>query len=105
LRARGEDALHTGEIEMATAEDAEILALAKLDARVVVTLNADFYQLLALSGASVPSVIRVRIEGLRADKVVELLAEVQAACENDLNRGAVVSVTPESIRIRRLPLF
>ena len=65
LTNAGINTLHVGEIGMATAEDWEILARAHQEQRIVVTLDADFHTLLALSGAKSPSVIRLRIEGLR----------------------------------------
>ena len=66
------------------------------------TLDADFHKLLALSDAKQPSVIR--IEGLRAEEFSELLQTVLRHCTEDLQHGAMVSVTEDQIRIRRLPL-
>lgn len=40
LRSRGHDAVHTGEIGLATAEDAVILAIANQEGRVVFTSRA-----------------------------------------------------------------
>jgi predicted nuclease of predicted toxin-antitoxin system len=60
LRQAGIDAVHTGEIGYATAEDYEILARALNKGRVVITLDSDFHMLLAFSGAKLPSVVRVR---------------------------------------------
>ena len=69
----GIDTIHVAEIGFSTAEDREILAKAKEDNRVVVTLDADFHALLALSGAISPSVIRIRIERLKAEAMSNLL--------------------------------
>jgi len=104
LRQEGFDAVHTGEIDMARAEDAEILRRAETEGRVVVTLDADFHALLALSEAKHPSVIRIRIEGLRAREFAGLLRAVIAQCQPDLEAGAMVSVQEHQIRIRRLPI-
>jgi predicted nuclease of predicted toxin-antitoxin system len=60
------EAAHAGDMGLATASDAKILETALREGRVVVTLDADFHALLVLSGAAGPSVIRIRIEGLRA---------------------------------------
>lgn len=100
----GIEAVHVGGIGMAAAADAEILAFAKQHSRVVVTLDADFHTLLARSGAAVPSVIRVRIEGLRAARLARLLKDVLEICEEDLGKGAMISVTENAVRVRRLPL-
>jgi predicted nuclease of predicted toxin-antitoxin system len=104
LRQSGIDTLHVGEIAYATAEDEAILQLGRDEGRVIVTLDADFHALLARSNAGLPSVIRIRIEGLHADALVRLLQDVLTRCEEDLERGAVVTVQPAAIRIRRLPL-
>jgi predicted nuclease of predicted toxin-antitoxin system len=105
LREAGIDTVHVGEIGFSTAADADILAAAQRENRVVVTLDADFHSLLAHSGAAAPSVIRIRIEGLRADRLTELLRTVCAQCDVELEQGAVVTVQPGRIRIHRLPLL
>lgn len=105
LRDAGVDAVHTGEIGYATAEDAAILKRARQEGRVVVTLDADFHALLALSGASSPSVIRIRIERLRAEAVAELVQRILRDRIGELQAGAALTVQPSRIRFRRLPLL
>ena len=105
LRDTGIDAIHTGEIGYATAEDATIVELARQEERVVVTLDADFHALLALSGASSPSAIRIRIEGLRAEALAELLRTILADWSSELEKGAVLTVQPGRIRFRNLPML
>jgi len=56
----GFEAAHVGELGMATASDSDILAEAIRRRAVVVTLDADFHSILVRTGASMPSVIRVR---------------------------------------------
>ena len=100
----GIDTIHVGDIGRATAEDAEILQLAHDEQRVVVTLDAHFHTQLALSNATAPSVIRIRIEGLKGDALASLLQTVLAQCANDLNKGAAVTVQESRIRVRGLPI-
>lgn len=95
------EAVHVGELGLSTASDSRILDFASQQAMVVVTLDADFHALLALSGAKWPSVIRVRIEGLRGEELAALLINVLKVCSANLGRGAVVSVTENGVRIRR----
>lgn len=85
LRQAGIDTMHVGDVGHAGADDTVILQLARADDRVVVTLDADFHTLLALSGAANPSVIRIRIEGLRADALAKLLQLVISQCAADLS--------------------
>ena len=105
LRQLGYDAIHVGEIGFATAEDREILKHALQDQLIVVTLDADFHALLALSGAVLPSVIRIRIEGLRANDVTNLLGQVLQQWDEPLTLGAVLTIQSDKIRMRRLPLM
>jgi len=100
----GIDAIHVANIGFSAADDTDILQRAQEDERVVVTLDADFHALLALTEAISPSVIRIRIERLRAQALTNLLLTVIGECEEDLEQGAVVTVEPSRIRVRRLPL-
>lgn len=104
LRAEGLDAVHTGEIGLATATDAIILERSRQEDRVVVTLDADFHTLLALSGAEYPSVIRIRIQGLKAKDMMALILLVLSDWEETLLKGAALSVLSNRIRVHYLPL-
>ena len=75
-----------------------------VEGMVIVTLDADFHALLALAGATAPSVIRIRIEGLRGAELAQLLINVLQVGNDDLLQGAMVSVTEHGVRIRRLPV-
>ncbi|UBF29325.1 DUF5615 family PIN-like protein [Kovacikia minuta CCNUW1] len=105
LRDAGFDTIHVSEIGMSEAEDTEIIQRAKDEERVVGTLDADFHTLLALDAAISPSVIRIRIERLRAQAFTDLLLMVISECEAELSQGAAITVEPSRIRIRRLPLL
>jgi predicted nuclease of predicted toxin-antitoxin system len=105
LRELGLDAEHVGDCGLATADDRTILDRARQRGEIVVTLDADFHAQLALSGAAAPSVIRIRIEGLKAEQLATLLRAVVKQCGDDLKSGAMVSVTESGVRLRRLPLL
>jgi len=104
LRDGGVDAVHTGDCGLAEAADAVILDYAREEDRIVVTLNSDFHALMVLSDSIEPSVIRIRIEGLRGEALAELLRAVLKRCGDDLAAGALVSVGPWRTRVRRLPI-
>ena len=104
LRHAGFDAVHTGETGLAEAEDSEIIQRAVEESRVVVTLDADFHAQIALTQACQPSVIRIRLEGLRAEEFTALLQRVLRQCADDLKGGAMISVNDYQIRVRRLPV-
>jgi len=104
LQDAGIDAEHVGELGMSTAKDAEILEYSKNNKRTIITLDSDFHALLALGFEHVPSVVRVRIEGLKAIDYLPLIEIVLEQCEEDLKQGCVISVQEKQIRVRRLPI-
>ena len=63
LRGLGYDCTHVGEIGMGKAADEEILAWSLGKNAIVVTLDADFHTILAVSGASGPSNSRLPVSG------------------------------------------
>lgn len=104
LAAGGIAAEHVGDLGMSRASDEAILNAARQRQAVVVTLDADFHHLLAASRATSPSVVRLRIEGLKGDQLAAILAQVIAAVSAELDAGAVASVTTNRIRVRTLPI-
>ena len=104
LRGLGFECIHVGEIGMGKAADDEILAWSMEKNAIVVTLDADLHTILAVTGASGPSVIRLRIQGLGAQTVVELVQKVLAGFGLDLERGSLVTVKARKITCHRLPV-
>lgn len=89
---------------MSTASDEAILARARADGRVVVTLDADFHAGLALSGERAPAVIRLRDEKLRGEDVATIVLQVVQTDAAELAAGAVVTVRQGVARWRSLPM-
>jgi predicted nuclease of predicted toxin-antitoxin system len=104
LRATGMDVFHTREVGLATADDRDILIWCREQARILITLDADCHALLALSGATSPSVIRIRLEGLRDQALADLIRRIIDVTSDDLSHGSAVTVSATSIRVHRLPL-
>jgi predicted nuclease of predicted toxin-antitoxin system len=100
----GYGALHLSQLGDIEKEDAEILAQARLDTRVVLTNDLDFGDLLALSGESRPSVVIFRLQDMTADNVNRYLDDILARYSAALNEGVIVSVSERRIRIRKLPI-
>lgn len=104
LRGASVDVVHVGDVGLSRATDDEILEYAIQHNRVVVTLDADFHTILALQEASRPSVVRIRMEGLKGSELAMLLHNIDDAIAKAVAAGAAVSITRDNIRIRRLPL-
>ena len=102
LRSHGWDIVHVAEIGLSSAQDIEILLHAFDNGRVVVTLDADFHALLMVNKLSAPSVVRLRLEGLKGEELAVVLEKVLADISADLAIGSMVTVNRNTIRIHRL---
>ena len=104
LQDRGFAARHVADIGLERASDLDILQAARDEGECVVTLDADFHNHLAVSGADMPSVVRIRWEGLRSGDIAALIARVIQQAAIQLEQGAMVTVTERRIRVHRLPV-
>ena len=82
------DTLHVGDIGMASASDPVILNHALAHGRTIVTLDADFHSFLALHELKAPSVIRIRIEGLKGSDLASIIMRVARQFGAELEAGA-----------------
>jgi predicted nuclease of predicted toxin-antitoxin system len=98
-------AIHVSELGMGESTDEEILATARTLGRVVCTLDSDFHALMALAGASSPSVILIRMQHLKGPAMATLLLRVLARAGLEIGSGALVTATEIGLRIRRLPVL
>ena len=98
------ESVHVGDIGMVAATDLEIIQKASQESLIVVTLDSDFHTILAASGDYKPSVIRIRMEGLKADKLAAIINSVIDSVSDELKTGVAISVTEKGIRVRQLPL-
>ena len=87
LAAVGILAEHVADLGLSAVDDEAILAAARQSNAIVVTFDADFHQLLAVSCATSPSVIRIRIERLKGHQVAAILGQVISTAGVELTRG------------------
>lgn len=104
LRREGWDIVRVSSVLPATSSDAEILALAREQDRVIITQDLDFSTLLALGGFTRPSVITLRLGNTDPAMVTARLRTVMAQIVQALDKGSAVTVDDTSVRIRLLPI-
>lgn len=104
LRAAGFTCEHAGELGLSRAEDPRILEAARERNAIVVTLDADFHAILAVSLAAGPSVIRFRIQGLNGGAVARLVVDVAGQFAAELQRGCLLTVKPRKVTCHKLPV-
>lgn len=103
LRRAGHDVLHVRDVGKSRATDAEIIELALEQGRVIVSADTDFGTLLTLHELTQPSFILLRGDIERKpDAQASVLIRELPDLENDLMRGAIVVITRDRIRVRRL---
>lgn len=105
LSAAGFDAVHVADLGLVTATDDEIFDRAAEHGLVVVTADSDFGALLAMRRATSPSVVHLRhVAELVAEEHLQLLVANLPPIADDLDRGAIVSLSPTRLAVRDLPL-
>ena len=104
LRSQGYEIVRSTDLLPATAPDIEILELAKIENRVVLTQDLDFSMLVALSGYDKPSLITLRLSSAKPDIVSQRLLEVLPALQQDLVEGSAITIDDETVRVRKLPI-
>jgi predicted nuclease of predicted toxin-antitoxin system len=105
LAEAGHDAVHVTSVGLGSTDDAVILEAAADARQVVLTADADFSTMLALQNHRRPSVLMLRSsDHLTPDEQADLVLRTLEQVGDELEDGAVASVTPERIRIRTLPI-
>ena len=101
LTAAGHEATHWSAVGAGDAADRELMAHATAESMVILTQDLDFGTLLALGGATTPSVIQFRAQAVLPGQ--QLLAAIEAAAQH-LTSGALVTVDPQAHRLTLLPI-
>ena len=104
LRKNGHDAVHLAEQGLNRMADGDILKKALQESRILLTHDLDFGELLAANSGNLPSVIVFRLKDMRAPNVGKHLFSIIQQQSEALNRGAVLSVNEQKVRVRTLPL-
>lgn len=104
LRQLGHDAVHLSPSGLQRLTDSKIVEKSLAENRIILTHDLDFGRIVALSEHHLPSVITFRLADMRSSQVNAWLLKVLQSISEDLERGALVTVTEGSYRVRKLPL-
>lgn len=100
LRELGHDAVSVAQCGLSGADDSVVRAFAIESGRILVTLDADFANVLRYSPSNSPGVIRLRIHPATEGAIDALLrSTILRLTEMSLN-GRLVVADPKRIRIR-----
>ena len=106
LSTAGHDAVHIRDLGLLTASDRIVLDRATSERRILISADTDFGELLAESGATVPSVILLRREryphgGESGDAPA---GQPGGGCPEPSESGAIVVLEATRSRVRALPV-
>ena len=104
LMRTGHDAIRVDTILPNNTSDREIVAWAAANNRVVLTQDLDFSDIIALSGATRPSLLTLRLSDSRVENVNRVLESVLPQLEDCIEAGIVVTTEDDRVRIRQLPI-
>ena len=104
LRELGHDAIHVGDRKLLGHSDPEVMRCALDEARVLVSADTDFGELLARSNAALPSVVLLRRTVHAPSDQATTIDEVLGLVADELHAGAMVVVSNDRIRVRPLPI-
>ena len=105
LRQAGEDARHVREYNLQAAEDGVVFSRAAEEDRVVVSADTDFGTLLATRGHAKPSVVLFRRQSpRRPEDQARVLLRCLPSIREALEKGAVVVIEDNRLRVRSLPI-
>ena len=105
LRAEGYEIFRVTEFLPPTATDRELVDLARREGAVLITADLDFSALIATSGEMSPSLVSLRLAFPTPHRVTTVLEQALPRIQPELERGAIVSISDASIRVRRLPIL
>jgi len=99
LREMGHDVAEVRSVNCRMADD-EVMTWGARERRTIITLDKDFGQLAAAAGTARASV--VRLPDIPFEERKRVLAAVLARHKEDLEKGSIVTVTENRIRVRKL---
>jgi predicted nuclease of predicted toxin-antitoxin system len=104
LQSFGHDVVHLHDQDLDRLEDPAILAKTREEERILLTHDLDFGELIAVSGARLPSIVVFRLRNMSPEMVSRYLQGIIDQHGESLEKGAIISVTEGQVRVRLLPL-
>jgi predicted nuclease of predicted toxin-antitoxin system len=104
LQQRGFECLHWSKIGSGDADDQVIAEYCLVEDAIILTADLDFADLHALLGTRKPSVIQLRASDKLPTSLGHSVAKVLSVARGELERGAIVTITPSKVRVSKLPV-
>ncbi len=99
------ESTHWSSVGRPDALDSELMEYAVKHGFAVFTHDLDFGTILAVTTARGPSVIQVRTQDPTPSAIGATVLSSLSEVQHHIERGALVTIEPSSMRVRILPLF
>jgi predicted nuclease of predicted toxin-antitoxin system len=103
LNNAGYDSIHWSKVGDIRAKDTVIMDWARINEYLVFTHDLDFGALLYSTNAKAPSVIQLRMANILPSEAGTVVLEVLKTGAEELNEGALITISPKRYRINILP--
>jgi predicted nuclease of predicted toxin-antitoxin system len=100
LRTEGHDAVAVADVGLSGAADPQVLRFAVETGRVLVTLDADFANVLRLPPAQTLGVLRLKVHPATEERIREALRRAMLFLENIDITGRLAVLDDDKIRVR-----
>jgi predicted nuclease of predicted toxin-antitoxin system len=104
LEDHGFSAIHWSDVGDGRAADSEVMKWARENSHIVFTNDLDFGAILAVTGATAPSVLQVRAQDVSPEHLVDLVVGGLRQHDAILSQGALITIDEARLRSRILPL-
>lgn len=104
LNSLGHEAMHLHEQSLDRLPDSDILEKARGEQRVLLTHDLEFGELVASSGARLPSIVIFRLRNMHPERINHYLRGIITQHRDALEQGAIISLGEGQVRVRLLPL-
>ncbi|MES2660567.1 MAG: DUF5615 family PIN-like protein [Verrucomicrobiota bacterium] len=105
LQARNWEARHWSEVGLHNAADTQLMSWARMNNHVIVTQDLDFSQLLFSTGVMGPSVVLLRMKDEFDPSARENVFQALRLAQDSLEAGALLTISGDRARIRKLPIL
>ncbi|MEM2047695.1 MAG: DUF5615 family PIN-like protein, partial [Candidatus Jordarchaeales archaeon] len=100
----GYETSRASELGLSTSRDQEIIDYAAKNSMVLITMDLDVGRIIALIGKRKPTVILLRLRKPTVENVNKKLAYALNKTRDRLEKGVIVVLEEQRIRMRELPL-
>jgi predicted nuclease of predicted toxin-antitoxin system len=104
LRSLGHDVYRISEKGLYRAKDHDIVEIAVIENRVILTMDLDFAAIIAISHMAIPSTVIFRVMDESYENINALLENILPRVEKELLGGAIVIIEDDRFRVRSLPI-